>query len=488
MPSVLTDIWIQFGILFAARGAARIIFPTPGTRRLIIDCVFFAALTALLLLNNIPPYSSEDVDLGVTRRLIHGVLKTLWWLAGAMVLANCARVFLILEHKPREGRLLQDLVVAIIYVSAALCVIAYVFSLPVGTIIATSGVFAIVLGLALQSTLNDVFSGIALNLNRLLSVGDWVVLDHDVQGKVVETNWRSTQFLNKTGDLVVVPNSILAKSRITNLSVPDMSHGASLTIKMQANGQPKAIADTMHQVLLSSSEILRTPSPSVSILGLSRDCVEVELSFRVPTVLSVGKARNEIFDLIYRHTMAAGLPLASDPPGEQQERSAGATNIVRRLVDMAPIFANLSDDEKNALVAAAERLVLKQGAVIAKKNTATTSLMILARGVAIVEEDTEEGKIEFARLAPGDLLGERGVLLGGLEVADTKCLTDVVLYQIGKAKIAGLLRERPAIAEDLAALLSLRTKAEEAIQHAGRDQTSKNLPDLRMRILRLFHL
>ncbi|MGO8389101.1 mechanosensitive ion channel protein, partial [Rhizobium johnstonii] len=76
--------------------------------------------------------------------------------------------------------------------------------------------------------------------------------------------------------------------------------------------------------------------------------------------------------------------------------------------------------------------------------------------------------------------------LGGLEVADTKCLTDVVLYQIGKAKIAELLRERPAIAEDLAALLSVRTKAEEAIQHAGRDQTSKNLPDLRMRILRLF--
>ncbi|MGO7164947.1 cyclic nucleotide-binding domain-containing protein, partial [Rhizobium johnstonii] len=230
------------------------------------------------------------------------------------------------------------------------------------------------------------------------------------------------------------------------------------------------------------------PSPSVSILGLSRDCVEVELSFRVPTVLSVAKARNEIFDLVYRHTMAAGLPLASDPPGEQQERSAGATNIVRRLVDMAPIFANLSDDEKNALVAAAERLVLKQGAVIAKKDTATTSLMILARGVAIVEEDTEESKIEFARLAPGDLLGERGVLLGGLEVADTKCLTDVVLYQIGKAKIAELLRERPAIAEDLAALLSVRTKAEEAIQNAGRDQTSKNLPDLRMRILRLFHL
>ena len=488
MSSVLTDIWIQFGVLFVARGAAHIVFPAPGTRRLIVDCVFFAALTTLLLWNNIPPYSIEDVDPGVTLRLVRGVLKTVWWLAGAMVLANCARVFLILEHKPREGRLLQDLVVAVIYVSAALCIIAYVFSLPVGTIIATSGVFAIVLGLALQSTLNDVFSGIALNLNRLLSVGDWVVLDHDVQGKVVETNWRSTQFLNKTGDLVVVPNSMLAKSRITNLSVPDMSHGASLTVKMQANSQPSIIENTMQQVLLSSSEILRTPSPSVSILGLSRDCIEVELSFRVPTLLSVTKAKNEIFDLVYRHTMAAGFALASDPPGEHPESADGPPNIVRRLVSMAPIFANLSDDERNALVAAAERLMMKQGAVIAKKGSTTTSLMILARGVAIVEDGSEEGRIEFARLAPGDLLGERGVLLGGKEVADTKCLTDVILYQISKAKIADLLRERPTIAEDLAALLSVRTKAEEALHQAGLNHASKTVPDLRMRILRLLHL
>ncbi|MGO7180691.1 mechanosensitive ion channel family protein [Rhizobium brockwellii] len=488
MPSVLTDVWVQFGLLFAARGAVHIALPKPGARRLVIDCVFFAALTGLLLWNDILPYSVEEVDPGVALRLVHGILKSVWWLAGAMVLANCARVFLILEHKPREGRLLQDLVVAIIYVSAALCIIAYVFSLPVRTVIATSGVFAIVLGLALQSTLNDVFSGIALNLNRLLAVGDWVVLDHDVQGKVVETNWRSTQFLNKTGDLVVVPNSMLAKSRITNLSVPDMSHGASLSVKMQANAQPKAIADTMHQVLLSSSEILRTPSPSVSILGLSRDCIEVELSFRLPNLLSVAKAKNEIFDLVYRHSIAAGMSLASDPPGEHSENAGGEIDILKRLVDMAPIFANLSGDEKNALVAAAERVVLKEGAVIAKKGSVTTSLMILARGVAVVEDDGDEGRIEFARLAPGDLLGERGVLLGAEEVADTKALTDVTLYQISRTDVAELVRDRPAIAEDLAALLSVRTKAEQALHEAGQNQAAKTAPDLRMRILRLFHL
>jgi hypothetical protein len=75
-----------------------------------------------------------------------------------------------------KGRLIQDLVVGLIYLGAALSVVAYVFSAPVGTLIATSGVFAIILGLALQSTLADVFSGIALNLSRAYTVGDWIVL------------------------------------------------------------------------------------------------------------------------------------------------------------------------------------------------------------------------------------------------------------------------------------------------------------------------
>nr|WP_281411814.1 cyclic nucleotide-binding domain-containing protein [Rhizobium sp. BK049] len=131
---------------------------------------------------------------------------------------------------------------------------------------------------------------------------------------------------------------------------------------------------------------------------------------------------------------------------------------------------------------------MKQGAVIARKDSTTSALMMLARGVAIVEDGVEDGRIEFARLSPGDVLGERGVLLGSKEVADTKCLTDVTLYQISKGKIAEILRERPAIAEDLAALLLTRTKAEDALHKASSDRASTTVPDLRMRILRLFHL
>ena len=193
LKEIAADPFVQTGLL-ALVGAliTQVLLRHYPTRRLIVQATFFAALTALLLHYQIIPYEVASADTPVFERVFVALAKVIWWMNAAWVLTACARVFLIFERRPREGRLIQDLVVATIYLGAGLSVVAYVFSAPVGTLIATSGVFAIILGLALQSTLSDVFSGVALNLSRPYSVGDWIVLDDGIEGRVVETNWRAT--------------------------------------------------------------------------------------------------------------------------------------------------------------------------------------------------------------------------------------------------------------------------------------------------------
>ncbi|MGO8176435.1 mechanosensitive ion channel domain-containing protein, partial [Rhizobium ruizarguesonis] len=74
----------------------------------------------------------------------------------------------------------------------ALSVMAFVFGVPIGTLVETSGVVAIILGLAIQNTLADVFSGIALKLGRPYIICDWILLSDGTEGRVVESNWRAT--------------------------------------------------------------------------------------------------------------------------------------------------------------------------------------------------------------------------------------------------------------------------------------------------------
>jgi small-conductance mechanosensitive channel len=235
--------------------------------------------------------------------------KIFWWVNAAWVLISFTRIFLIFERRPHESRLMQDVVVGVIYLGAVLSVFAYVFDVPVGTLIATSGVFAIILGLALQSTLADVFSGIALNLSRAYKVGDWIVLSDGIEGRVIETNWRCTSLLNAANDLVVLPNSSLAKAQVINLSSPNRSHGVKLRVRMMPTMTPSAISVVMRNVLLSSNAILSTPEPTAEIKSLDAQAVEFELAFRVRDFASASAARNEVYDLIY-HARAAGLALA----------------------------------------------------------------------------------------------------------------------------------------------------------------------------------
>ncbi|TGR36269.1 mechanosensitive ion channel family protein, partial [Mesorhizobium sp. M8A.F.Ca.ET.198.01.1.1] len=96
---------------------------------------------------------------------------------------------------PREAHLVQDMAVGVIYPGVALSIIGFVFGVPVGTLVATSGIVAIVFGLALQNTLGDVFSGIALTLGRTYAIGDWIQLKDGAEGRVIETNWRSAKLL-----------------------------------------------------------------------------------------------------------------------------------------------------------------------------------------------------------------------------------------------------------------------------------------------------
>ncbi|MDS7595483.1 mechanosensitive ion channel family protein [Agrobacterium tumefaciens] len=485
---------VQFAILVVFRLLARLLTGESGAGKLVANLLFFAALTALLLYHRIPPYVPDISPDNVSDRVASGLLKAIWWGGGAMLLASLVRTFLIFERKPKEGRLLQDLVVGLIYVGATLSVISYVFSLPVRTIIATSGALAIILGLALQSTLNDVFSGIALNLGRPLSVGDWIVVDENTQGRVVETNWRSTELLSLTNDLVVVPNSVLAKSRITNISGPDRSHGATLIVRLLPNKPPAIILQAMERVLLSSNSIMKAPAPSANILTMDRSSLDVELSFRVGDLAQVPAARNELYDLVFRHVEAAGLQL-SDRPGSIHvsqtpiESKAATQSSARRLMDTIQLFTALTPEEKDGLAATMNRLTFRKNDIVAHQGTALTSLMILRSGVMAIEEAEEGIVAELQRLAPGDIFGERGVLMGALELGDIRALTASVIYEIPKQRLADIMRDRPAIADELAALLSARTQAEEQMRiMSARTTSSHNASSLSVKIKHLFRL
>jgi len=498
LTQAITDPIVQTGAA-AVIGALliRVTLRNHPTHRFFVQAAFLGLLTMMLLYLGIVPFSVGPPDVPVLERVFIVFAKMVWWANAAWAVAGFVRVFLIFERRPREGRLIQDLLVGLTYLGAVLFVVAYVFELPVGTLIATSGVFAIILGLAMQSTLNDVFSGIALNLGRPYAIGDWIVLSDGIEGRVVETNWRATHLLNGTNDLVILPNSDLAKVRLTNMSNPDRSHGNKLTVRVMPTTTPETILAVMRNVLLSCNSILRFPAPTVQITSLDAQAAVIELMFRVADFSTAPAAKSELFDLIYRHTKAAGLRLAP-PPGtpmmsaeEIQSELVATQQRTRplRLLDSLALFSSLTEDEKSTLAKTMRRRLYRKDDILVEQGVTLSLLAVIRTGVAVVTQHEEEREIELDKLAPGDFFGEGGLLTGAPETGTIRALTPVVVYEIGQADLAKLMADRPSIVDELGSILSRRAEAEKGIRgHGVQIDDIGSVPRLVARIRHLFDL
>ena len=280
------------------------------TGRLIVQILFFAGMSLVLYLGGIAPHQPDDAYVEGLTALLSKSARILWWTHLAWTIIGFLHIYVRLNRKPRAAHLILDMAVAAIYLGVVLSVMGFVFGLPIATLVTTSGVVALILGLALQNTLGDVFSGIALTLGKAYAIGDWVQLSDGTAGRVTETNWRSTNLLTGLNNIVVLPNSLLAKQSLTSLSRPDESHLITLGVRFTAGQRPRVVEEAMRSVLEASTRIVKEPPPAVALKGIDATAIEVELQFRVASLATGISARNEIIDLIHDRCEASGLSLA----------------------------------------------------------------------------------------------------------------------------------------------------------------------------------
>jgi small-conductance mechanosensitive channel/CRP-like cAMP-binding protein len=459
---VCSGLVLGVGLLAARHWRAR-----SSVAYLIVKLVIFSCLTALIMARKVVPYRPIPTLGSSADRVVNGCLDIVWWLIAAGVAVGFMRVFVVLGQKPRESKLMQEILAALVYIAVTFAIIANVFELPVKVLLATSGAVAIILGLALQSSLGDVFSGIVLDLERPYHVGDWIIVDDGVRGAVIETNWRSTHILTVNNDIAVLPNSVIAKAKLINCSAPTRAHGASLRIRLDASRAPSAGCDLLREVLLGSDHIAHSPEPAVTVQQLDADSIEYELSFCVADVADLGEAQNDILDRVFQAAAAVGRKIAPRVGAVASPLSGGEADLAvpDRLLSGVSLFATLTEVEKTALASQMRRKDYKSGEVVVPEGTVLNSLSIIKDGVMLANEKVAGSSIERLRLTPGVYFGETGVLTGKATAVELVALTHVTVYEIAKEALVTLLKARPAMADELGAVLAYR----QLLRHSATD-------------------
>lgn len=415
----------------------------PFWLRLLSSTIWFAPLTAAVIYTVRSPLQPIFPDALSPDRLWQQIIVSLWWILAARLAVEITSSTVLIRRFSTEGRLFPDLLAGVLYLAVALTIVKTVFGFPIGGLVATSGIIAIVLGLALQNTLADVFAGIAVGIERPYAIGDLVWFEGPIEGEVVQINWRSVQIRTFGNDIATIPNSLVAKSRLINRSVPSTRRSDTVQLPCPNAYPPEQVFALIQQAVLLCPNVLESPAPAVALTRIGRRMNLYDISFSVANSTLLWQTKSTLLQEVLRQFRSNGIGTAN---GHQ----AVATDITKdqapaqHVLDIA-LFEGLPPESRDMLEHELIRKVLKPGDILFAQGDTDASLFVVASGVLEVSRGDKHSPTRIGRIGPGDYIGEIGMLTGAPHAAAVTALTDCVVFELCKQVIGPLMKAQPQL-------------------------------------------
>ena len=213
------------------------------------------------------------------------VLETLFWIT--LIHACLSFVNDVLFDHPAPGswqarmpKLLLDLGRLILVIIGASLVLSMVWGLDLSKLAAALGIGSIVIGLALQEPLGNVFAGLMLLIERPVALGDWIEVG-DTTGRVVEVNWRSVHVETMTREIHVIPNSELNKGTFSNLSRPTPLRTVNIDLGFSYDDPPNRVKEVLLPLLRDTPGVLDAPAPLIRTMSYDDFAITYRIIFSV---------------------------------------------------------------------------------------------------------------------------------------------------------------------------------------------------------------
>jgi small-conductance mechanosensitive channel len=364
---------------------------------------------------------------------------------------------------------LRQVVALFVYLIALLVVLNVVYHAEgqLKTLLAGSGILAIVLGFATQDLFGGIIAGIALQISRPYKVGDWLNIQ-DRFAEVMEINWRSTRLRTNDAIYLDIPNYAIARGTIINLHYPTPIHAMRIRVGVDYSVPPNRVKDALFRAASSAEGVVPDPITKVFVVDFAESAVVYEIKF------SMGnhRAYNEVSDAIRtniwyefkRQRITIPFPIRTLHLKRTQQRAvpeghAEAMAILRG----EPLFDCLNDAQLENLLHSAHINHYGRGECVIKEGAEGASMFIMLRGTAHVSVSRNGTSIRLGVMRSGDCFGEMSLLTGEPRSATIRADGDCEVLEISKEVMAEVMRESPQCLNQLSEILAKRKLEGEGI-------------------------
>jgi small-conductance mechanosensitive channel len=336
-------------------------------------------------------------------------------------------------------------------------------------LLTTSAVSAVVLGFALQDTLGNAFSGLAIQSEKPFQVGHWIKVG-DFEGRVAEITWRATKLRTKSGNLVVLPNNTVSKEAITNYSEPAAPLRLDVEVGAAYEAAPNRVKAVMMEAVRHCSRVLASPEPDVLLVAFDASSINYKARFWIDDYSADERARDEVRTAIYyafqRHGIEIPYPIQIEYSRELQPADpAGRTDNAERVLASVDFFASMPAELRREVALASATAVYGSGEAIVRQGEPGESMFVIASGsVSIV---LEPARNEVARTPAGGYFGEMSLLTGDPRTATVLAVGDVEVIEIGADLFRRLAAAHPEAIEKIGVAAMARRAGLEAARTAA---------------------
>jgi small-conductance mechanosensitive channel len=418
------------------------------------------------------------------------------WLSVAVAVVRALNELVFFVFRKRKGyeapSLMRDLFSLVLYVTSVSVILKLHFeSLSFGALLSGSALLGIILGLALQDTLGNLFTGISLHADKPFQVGD-VIAVGKYTGVVMSITWRAVKIKTFQNHVVLVSNSSIAKESI-EVCPRDNQNARLVSFSTVYTDSPVKVIHVVREAIRECDNVLRYMTPVVRIHNLGESVIEWEVKYWLSDYARYNDTdalvRQRIWYAFQRNGLDFGFPTrtiytAQPPPQDGHRRNV---ETLAELLSTVDIFSPLTSDELNTLAMNVRGHVYAPGETIIRAGDEGSSMFVVHRGGVDVRVEQNGTPRTIKRLGEGEFFGEMALFTGEPRTASVVAAEETEVFEIGHDAIKVLFETNPDLVEALSHTINERRAglAANAAVPVGTEETHAGLLS---RIKHFFHL
>ena len=194
-----------------------------------------------------------------------------------------------------------------------LLIILDALDISIAPMITAFGIGGLAISLALKDTLTDVFAGLHILLSKKVQVGDFVQIDTGDMGYVQNISWRNTTIMERTNNIIHIPNTRLSSAIIKNFDSGDRSFSVKIPVGVGYSSNLDEVEKVTHEVIkevqTSMEETNKNYEPTMRFQNFGESSINLMVYFRGNRYGDQNPIIDKFIKLLHKKYAEAGIEI-----------------------------------------------------------------------------------------------------------------------------------------------------------------------------------